>query len=98
MYNLRLDGIRYQKRLWNYILEAIKQKYSPLEEFTYRRVQTTKLDFFEHENEQNMYMETLYTYPHTQTLKKSTKIFIWEQTRRKHSRFFALFCFNKTRH
>lgn len=32
--------------------------------------------FFEHENEQDIYIETLYTHLHTQNLKKnSTKIF-----------------------
>lgn len=46
--------------------------------------------FFEHENEQDMYMETLYTYLHTQNFKKLNQniLYIWEPIRSKYANVF----------
>lgn len=60
-----------RRGVWNCILEAIKKIESLRGTHILKDANYKVCVFFEPENDQDMYMETLYTYLHTQNFKKT---------------------------
>lgn len=83
---------------WNCILEAIKKNVSLRGTHILKDANYKVCVFFEHEKEQDIYMETLYTHLHTQNLKKKLNqniLHIWEPIKSKYANVFFK---NKTWH